>query len=147
MATVTTQDSIEQLNSFLRGEISAVETYRQALDTLKASTNVSMLEQWKRSHEARVSLLREKITTLGGQPADGSGTWGTFAKLVEGGATALGEKAAIAALEEGEDIGLRDYRNDVRKLDDSTRAFVVERLLPEQQKTHDGLSQLKKSFV
>lgn len=140
----STNTSVEQLNSFLRGEISAVETYKQAIDKLKTSSNASMLEQWKRSHENRVSLLRDEITKLGGKPADSSGPWGGFTKLVQGGATALGEKAAVAALEEGEDHGLRDYRSDVAKLEGEAKSFVMQKIIPEQQKTHDGVSQLKK---
>jgi hypothetical protein len=73
--------------------------------------------------------------------------WGTFAKLVEGGAAALGEKAAIAALEEGEDHGLRDYKSDVNDLDDTTKSFIQQRILPEQQRTHDGVSMLKKKLA
>lgn len=141
----TNNASVDQLNSFLRGEISAVETYRQAIDKLSNSSNASMLETWKRSHESRVALLRDRITSLGGTPADGSGPWGAFAKLVEGGASVLGEKVAISALEEGEDHGLHDYQADLSKVDDDTRAFLTEKILPEQQKTHNGLRDLKKA--
>lgn len=141
-----TNKSVDQLNSFLRGEISAVETYKQALDKLKTSSNAPMLEQWKRSHESRVALLRDQITKLGGKPADSSGPWGSFTKLVEGGAAALGEKAAVAALEEGEDHGLRDYRSDVAKLEGEAKSLVMQKIIPEQQKTHDGVSMLKKQL-
>jgi uncharacterized protein (TIGR02284 family) len=142
----STNESIDQLNSFLRGEISAVETYRQAIDALKSSSNASMLQQWKQSHESRVAMLRDRITQLGGKPADGSGPWGAFAKLIEGGASVLGEKTAIAALEEGEDHGLKDYQTDVGKLDADSRSFLVQQIMPEQKKTHDGLRDLKKSM-
>ena len=54
-------------------------------------------------------MLRDAIVACGGTPAEGSGAWGTFAKVVEGGAKVFGEKAAVAALEEGEDHGLADY--------------------------------------
>lgn len=141
----TTNANVDQLNSFLRGEISAVETYRQAIDKLNGSSNAAMLETWKRSHESRVALLRDRITSLGGTPADGSGPWGAFAKLIEGGAAVLGEKVAISALEEGEDHGLHDYQADIAKVDDATRAFLTEKILPEQQKTHNGLRDLKKA--
>lgn len=141
---MTTTETVDQLNSFLRGEMSAVETYRQACDKLKSTSSASMLAQWMQSHETRVALLKDRIMELGGVPSSGSGPWGTFAKLVEGGAAALGEKPAIAALEEGEDHGLKDYRTDIDKLDASTRSFIVEKIMPEQQKTHDGLRDLKK---
>ena len=140
------QKNVDQLNSFLRGEISAVETYRQALESLKTSPCASNLVQCKQSHEQRVSILSDEIRKLGGIPADSSGAWGAFAKLVEGGATALGEKAAIAALEEGEDHGKADYQRDVAKLDGNVRAIVEQKVVPLQLRSHADMSQLKKQL-
>jgi hypothetical protein len=133
------------LNKFLRGELSAVETYRQALDRLGASAFASELLENKRSHEQRVEMLKNQIVRLGGKCAEDSGAWGGFAKLVEGGAKLFGEKAAVAALEEGEDHGLKLYRSnsDIEKLDLATRDFVERSLLPEQERTHRTTSRLK----
>jgi len=64
---------IDQLNSFLRGEISAVETYRQALDKVNDTQARMQLEQCHVSHQQRVDLLRMRIVELGGEPAEGSG--------------------------------------------------------------------------
>jgi demethoxyubiquinone hydroxylase (CLK1/Coq7/Cat5 family) len=136
--------NVEQLNSFLRGEISAVETYRQALDSLKTPSCTTQLAECKRSHEERVAILTEEIRKLGGTPAQSSGPWGTFAKLVEGGASALGEKAAVAALEEGEDHGNADYKRDVKKLDGSVRSIIEEKVVPLQLRSHGAMSSLKK---
>ena len=58
----------------------------------------------------------------------------------------LGEKTAISALEEGEDHGLHDYQDDLDKLDADARQIVVTELLPEQQRTHQALSTLKKQL-
>ena len=138
-----TERSIEKLNEYLRGEISAVETYNQALRRLTDSPNRLQLEDCKESHELRVVVLRQRILQEGGHPADSSGMWGTFAKLIEGGARAFGEKAAIAALEEGEDHGLKLYRDDMRKLGVAARRFVESDLLPAQEATHRSLSDLK----
>lgn len=139
-------DIVDQLNSFLCGELSAVETYRQALEKAEGHEIRSTLEQCARSHQQRVQLLRQEVQRRGGQPADTAGAWGTFAKLVEGGAKLFGEKAAIAALEEGEDHGRNDYKRDLDDLDTETRAFVQQKLLPEQLRTHDALSALKKTM-
>ena len=144
--TSESSSPVEQLNSFLRGEISAVETYRQAIEKLQDSAHVITLRDCMRSHEQRVTALTLEIRRLGGQPATGSGAWGTFAKLVEGGAKAFGEKAAIAALEEGEDHGRNDYRRDTDKLSLEERRFVQTNLLPEQDRTHRALSSLKHSM-
>lgn len=133
------------LNKFLRGELSAVETYRQALERLGTSACATDLTENLRSHEQRVEMLRNQVVRLGARPSEGSGPWGSFAKLIEGGAKLLGEKAAIAALEEGEDHGLKLYRDrsDLEKLDLATRDFVERSLLPEQERTHRTTSALK----
>ena len=145
-ANVTPEQVVHVLNSFLRGEISAVETYRQALSELRGSRHAAVIESNLRSHEQRMNLLTSEVRRLGGQPADSSGLWGAFAKMVEGGAKKLGEKAAIAVLEEGEDHGRNDYQRELDKLDPTTREFVRTRLLAEQLRTHDALSSLKKSL-
>jgi hypothetical protein len=133
------------LNKQLRGELSAVETYRQAIERLATSACVADLTENQRSHQQRVEMLRNEIVRMGGQPDTGSGAWGGFARLVEGGAKLFGEKAAIAALEEGEDHGLKLYRDrsDLDKLDLTTREFVMSTLLPEQERTHRTTSALK----
>lgn len=137
---------IEQLNSFLRGEISAVETYRQALGHVNADLVRTALEDCRKDHEQRVQSLREHIEKLGGTPAEGSGMWGAFAKLVQGGADTLGEKAAVQALEEGEDHGLNDYQRDLDAVHGEARRFVRMELLPAQKRTHERLSKLKRTL-
>ncbi len=134
---------VDTLNELLRGEISAVETYRQALEKLSNSPTRIQLEDCRRSHEMRVQKLREQVVRMGGNPDTTSGAWGAFAKLFEGGAKAFGEKAAIAALEEGEDHGLRLYKGDLDKLDPASRALVEQDVLPAQERTHRSLSTLK----
>jgi hypothetical protein len=139
------EDTIDVLSSLLRGEISAVETYRQAEGKIGNPTLRATLATCRTSHETRVQRLREKIVQLGGKPPEGSGPWGAFAKLVEGGAKAFGDRAAIAALEEGEDKGMRDYRDAMNKLSGEARIFV-ENCMIEQERTHQSLSATKKSL-
>jgi hypothetical protein len=136
---------IDQLNSFLRGEMSAVETYKMAIDKLAKSPHVGVLRENLRSHEERVVRLREEIIKYGGKPSTSSGAWGTFAKLFEGAGAAFGEKSAVAALEEGEDHGRNDYERELESLDPLARDFVRS-LLADQLRTHRALSTLKKSM-
>ena len=144
--THDTEQDIKQLNSFLRGERSAVETYDQCISKMDDMTIREQLEYFRNSHAQRVQKLSARISTLGGVPDDDSGTWGSFAKLVEGGAKVFGKKAAIAALEEGEDHGVKDYSRDLDDLTPATRQFVTSELVPEQRRTHDALSALKHSY-
>src|SRR5262245_37851818 len=99
--TERTHETIDCLNSLLRGELSAVETYRQALEKIKDMKVRPTLEENRRLHQLRCDLLRSRILRLAGTPAESSGAWGAFAKLIEASAKVFGVKAAIAALEEG----------------------------------------------
>ena len=144
MATLN-DDMVGKLNSFLRGEISAVETYQQALDRVTDPSVRSQLQDCEQDHRQRIVLLRERITSLGGTPAQGSGLGGVWAKLVQGGGGLLGEKTALEALEEGEDHGLNDYRRDLEELDGETRSWVESNILPKAERTHGTLSTLKRT--
>jgi len=143
MGVMATPQVIEQLNSFLRGELSAVESYKQALAKVKDPDAREELETAKRSHETRVDTLKRRIQELGGKPTESSGAWGAFIRVLEGLGAAVGDRPAIAVLEEGEDHGLRDYRVDLTKLDPESRRIVEQELLPAQQSTHRALSSLK----
>ena len=135
--------NIDQLNSFLRGEISAVETYRIALDNLGADhPGRNALGSCKSSHVQRVLALQTKVRALGGSPSEGSGPWGALVTAYESGAAVLGDQAVIAALEQGEDHGLADYRADLDKLDADSRQLVTAVLLPQQVETHEVIRKL-----
>lgn len=138
--------TVEQLNSFLRGELAAVETYKLALDRLERSEFRPTLVQCSRSHEERARLLTEAILGRGGEPADGSGAWGSLVRLLERSAAAISESAAVAVLEEGEDHGRDEYVRNLDDLDVSARQLVEYAVLPEQRRTHDTIRAVKRSL-
>jgi hypothetical protein len=142
------KESISTLNSFLRGEMSAVATYKQALDKVgtSGSPRRQVIDECLNSHLKRVELLRQHILRLGGDPSDSSGLWGAFAQLYEAGAKLFGETATINALESGEDHGLHDFKRDLHQLDPESRRFVEAQILPEQERTHRMMSDLKHSL-
>jgi hypothetical protein len=138
---------VEQLNHFLRGEMSAVETYKLALDHLEANTHArSNLETCLQSHQQRVSLLRQAIAKLGGVAETSSPAWPTVVSILEGSHETIGDKAAIAAIEEGETLELEDYRKDLASLDSGTKPLVEQHLLPRQQQTQYAISELRKTL-
>ena len=139
------EDVVGKLNTLLRGEISAVETYRQALGKITDPGVRAQLQQCEEDHEQRIGLLRQRIQSLGGKPEQSSGAWGVWAKLVQGGGDLLGEKTALQALEQGEDHGLKDYRRELEELDGETRTWVEGNLLPKAEQTHGTLSALKRT--
>ena len=140
------KNDIDHLNSFLRGERSAVETYRQVMDKAETPNVKTSLQTGFESHTKRARLLEDKVRMMGGEPSKESGAWGTFAKAVQGGAKVFGISAAVATLEQGEDHGLEDYKRDLKDLSPQSQEFVRTTLLPEQERTHALLSGLKKSL-
>ena len=109
MATTTT--STDTLNSLLRGELSATETYQQALAKIGTEPGATDLRRIHDEHRAAANTVRQHIHQHGGKPVQGSGAWGTFAKAVEGTAKLFGNTAALKALKEGEEHGIKEYEN------------------------------------
>jgi uncharacterized protein (TIGR02284 family) len=140
---MATEKVINQLNSFLRGEIAARQSYQQALDKIKNVDVRSYLEECRTEHEERVLMLKGYIERVGGAPSEAGGVWGSFAQLLQAGANIFGEKAAVIALEQGEDVVLGDYRRDLNELDEDAVRFVAQEILPSQEKTHARVSALK----
>lgn len=132
-----TKTVVTNLNSLLRGEISAVETYDQAITHLQDSQIDDLIAN-RDCHRKRVDLLSGNIRSHGGTPDATSGVWGGFARLVERGASLIGEKSVIAALEEGEDRGLAQYRHP-GELDPSSIQLIQTVLLPRQLETHERM--------
>lgn len=145
-STTEQAGTIDQLNSFLRGELSAAETYRLALEHLEQSEFRPTLVQCSRSHEERARLLTDAILSRGGEPAKSSGVWGSLVRVLERGAAAISESAAIAVLEEGEDHGRDDYMRDLDQIDSGARQLVEFAILPEQRRTHETVRAVKRSL-
>jgi demethoxyubiquinone hydroxylase (CLK1/Coq7/Cat5 family) len=138
--------SITKLQECFRGELSAVETYQLALKSVPHVGLHHTLQEMLTSHARRTEQIGEKIERFGGVPPTSSGVWGAFAKALQAGADLLGDRAAILALEEGEDRLLKLYTEGLGDCNARTRALVDTELLPEQQRTH-RLCEMLKSYV
>jgi uncharacterized protein (TIGR02284 family) len=126
------------LNKLLKDELSATETYQQALNKLKEEVELAASQSLMpiyEAHKEAVSSLQSLIQRLGGTPCEDSGTWGAWAKIVQGGANMLGKKTALMALQSGEKSGVDDYKKTLQdtELPSDIRALIETQLLPAQQ--------------
>jgi uncharacterized protein (TIGR02284 family) len=135
-------EAVEDLNALLKGELSAVETYNQALPKVENKEIASLLSDCLASHEKRVGQLTDAIKGFGGTPEADSGVWGSWAKVLSGGASVFGDDATLAALEQEEDAQSSDYEWRLVRMHGDHRNLVKEELLPEQQRYRSMLSQL-----
>jgi bacterioferritin (cytochrome b1) len=143
-----TNEAVRQLNSFLRGEISAAETYRMALDKLSDSqktaavANIGLLREIQEEHGRAAQTIRDRIEELGGEPSDSSGAWGAWAQSVQGTMNVFGDAAALKSLKEGEEHGLKDYQSGVNDIDATSQQLIQNQLIPAQQRHINLLDQL-----
>ena len=130
--------NIETLNKFLKDELSATETYQQALDKLQEDAGLGESKDLRpiyEAHKEAVSSLQALISRLGGTPCEDSGAWGTWAKLVQGGANLLGKETALKSLQGGEKSGAEAYEEALQntELSSDIRSLIETKLLPAQQ--------------
>jgi uncharacterized protein (TIGR02284 family) len=142
-----TGETVRQLNSLLRGEISAAETYRMAIDKLSesdraATASVGLLHQMQEEHGRAAQALRDRIREMGGEASDSSGVWGAWAKFTQGSANLFGDAAALKSLKEGEEHGLKDYQEALDDVDATSAELIQNQFLPAQQRHIQVLDQL-----
>ncbi len=138
------QSCIQACNKLLRGELSAIETYQQALEKFSGAPEEPLLSKILDDHQKNADALRDHLSEMGGVPDNDSGAWGIFAKAVEGAAKLLGESTALAALKEGEEHGIYEYEDALSSKDvmDEMKTTIRGTLLPRLQKhitTLEGL--------
>lgn len=128
------EETADALNSLLRGEISAAETYTQALKKVEGHPASVTLETLRKDHVEAANVLRKHVRAQGEKSDTGSGIWGTFAKTVEGTAKLLGNSSAIKALREGEEHGVKSYERVLEKKDlDPAVKSAIQPLLARQR--------------
>jgi bacterioferritin (cytochrome b1) len=135
--TPNAQSQIARLNALLRGEISASETYRMAIDKLVESSGegkVDALRALQEDHVSATRSLRDRIRELGGEPDSSSGAWGVWAKFTMGAASLFGDVSALKGIKEGEEHGLKDYHAAIVELDPASAELVQNQLIPAQEK-------------
>jgi hypothetical protein len=117
-----------QLNSLLRGEISAAETYRNVLDRAaegEHAENVGLLREIQAEHGRACQSLRNRLRELGGEASDSSGAWGIWATAIQSTLSLFGgDKGGLKALKEGEEHGLKEYEDAVQDLDPTTAQLI-----------------------
>ncbi len=137
--------SIKELNSLLRAELSACDSYGEVLKSIGEMHFREVLADCQQSHERRARLLTQRIAELGGEPVQETGIWGTVARLITKGATKVGYEATVAALKEGENLEMKEYRHCIDTVDTANARFVAG-MLPDQELTQNRMHMLHRAI-
>jgi hypothetical protein len=141
---------IKIIEKLLKNEISATETYQQALDKLKEETGLGGSEALMplfEDHKDAVASLEAMNARFEGEPVENSGAWGTWTKMILGAANLLGKETVLKVLLEGEKSGTDDYKTaleDTELLAD-IRTLIETKLLPAQHAHTATLARLLES--
>jgi demethoxyubiquinone hydroxylase (CLK1/Coq7/Cat5 family) len=136
---------IAACNKLLRGELSAIETYSQAIARFGTGGDRGALRHLLAVHEDSASRLRQHIAEMGGQPSFEAGVWGDFAQALEGTALVLGASPALAILQAGEEHGVREYEaalDDPAMMED-IKGTIRQHNLPRAHENVNTLLRLK----
>jgi len=138
---------IDTLGSLHRGEIAATETYNQALEKFAGQPEEAELRGIRDEHRETANTLRQHVRHHGGTPDTGSGWWGGWAKFVEGTAKVFGKSAALKALKEGEEHGIKEYQAALADKDMAAdcQSLIRSQLLPRCQAHVQVLDRLMSS--
>ncbi len=131
----TVEERTALLNSLLRGELSAVETYEQALVQLANEPGAADLQRIAEEHRQAAEALRRHIVERGGKPSADSGAWGTVVRTVEGAARLLGNSSTLQVLRTGEEHGVNSYESTLQDqhMDEECKQLIRSTLLPQTQ--------------
>ncbi len=122
------------MNELLRGELSAVETYQQVLEKVRGEPEGDQIQKILNDHMSAVATLQEHIRMFGDKPEETSGAWGAFAKTITASAKLFGDVAALKALKEGEEHGMKEYRKALNDegLAPMCRQMIISTFMPRQ---------------
>lgn len=130
--TIISKDVKKSIESLLRGESSAIDAYLQVMEKLNTKPEKHRLMEFMEDHRIAVEYWEKTgVTSANSDPKD-PGIWGDFVEAVVGSAKLFGNTAALKALKEGEEHGLREYRDFLKNEEASTshKNFVREVLIP-----------------
>jgi hypothetical protein len=141
---MNTSVSVEKINDLVKGEMSGVETYEQALGKVEGSSEEPKIQAILNDHKEAVSKLQGALEKLGASSAKSSGAWGAFVKSIEGTARLFGNTAALKALKEGEEYGVKQYEGtlDTEGLDEECARLIRDDLLPQTKRHVNDIDQL-----
>jgi uncharacterized protein (TIGR02284 family) len=110
--------------------------YNQAIEKFENKPAETDLKRMRDEHIEAMTSLSKWVEEFGGEPATGSGPWGTLASAVTGAAKVIGPATALDALKRGEDHGVSEYEKALTSDDVSPecKEMILAEFLPQCHK-------------
>jgi len=124
-----------QMDDLIRGEMAAVKSYTTVLGSIKDEKEKAKLEIIRKDHENAVSKLKSYAPAEVKEDAKSSGAWGAFASAWTGGAKLMGNEVALKALTQGEEHGIKEYKEALadENIKPELKQMIRTQFLPKQE--------------
>jgi hypothetical protein len=145
--TLPDASTLERLTSLCAQELSAAQTYQQALTIAAVGRHAGVLSRCYASHRNRASVLMQRVASFEGTVPKSPGVWPPLRPLVAVPVPVASERLVIDLLERAEQEWTRNYRDEMPALTLTDREFLSNRVIPAQNATHAALADLKQQLI
>lgn len=139
--------TLERLTGLCAQELSAAQTYQQALTIAAVSRHAGVLSRCYASHRNRAAALTQRVVAFEGVVPRSPGVWAPLRPVVATPVPVASERVVIGLLERAEEEWTRKYRDEMPALTVIDREFLANRVVPAQDATHAALGDLKQKLV
>mgnify|MGYP002411140049 CR=1 FL=1 len=126
MLVASNQHHIDTLNELLKGELMAIDIYREAENMQGDEQVMVMLEQFAKDHEEHARILADRVRDLGGTPVTSTGMAGAMAGMSSKINALRGPSHLLQQVYDGEDKGVHAYEDRIDELDPQSQDLVNE---------------------
>lgn len=123
---------VEALNQIVRGEVSAIEAYEQVLEKIKSSPERDRLREFLTTHLKNREYWERQVQMEAIVPDTQSGPWGFVVQAFVGAAKLFGNTSTLMALKQGEEYGLKEYRQLLEnpEIDAEDKRYISRVIIP-----------------
>lgn len=136
--------SIKELNSILKGEYMAIDSYENYIKNLENNTTKIEFQKIQKDHKRHAIKLAERIQSLGGVPVSSSGIKGKIVETISI-IKDIGTKESnefITKACDGEEIGIKESYKIIEGDLDKDSLTLVNSILAEDKNHVDKLSNM-----
>lgn len=132
------------VNSLLRCELSAVDTYDQAMRSFEDQHVLADLQTIREDHSRAVQLLQGQASRVGEQQVESPGPWSAFTATSE-----MSKTLGLAALKQGEQHAINEYEESLRNegVKPECKKLIREELLPSDKAHVEKLDRLMGGMI
>lgn len=128
------KEAIENLNDLIKLDIDAVNAYEEAIQRIDLSSVTTKLREFQNDHRRHITDLSDAVRKLGGQPAEKPSIKGFFLKQFTSITSAMGNEAALRAMQANETLTNKSYAHAVKENWPANLRPIIERNYQDEQR-------------